>query len=40
MQNESVTYLSLCGLLGYGFPEASLTDGLNANPAFIGMALT
>ena len=32
-----LTYLSLCGMLGYGFPEASLMSGLAACPAFIGV---
>ena len=33
----SLTYLSLCGMLGYGFPEESLERGLQAGPAFIGV---
>lgn len=37
MPNQELTYLSLCGMLGYGFPEQSLEAGLAANPAFIGV---
>jgi len=32
-----VRFLSLCGMLGYGYPQASLARGLAARPAFIGV---
>ena len=32
-----MTYLSLCGMLGYGYPEESLTEGIKAGPLFIGV---
>lgn len=37
MANQDLTYLSLCGMLGYGYPEQSLEAGLAAAPAFIGV---
>lgn len=36
MPEEKLTYVSLCGMLGYGFPEASLARSLDCAPAFIG----
>ena len=33
---NSVKYLSLCGMLGYGYPVASLEHGLSRQPDFIG----
>ncbi|MFP3903056.1 MAG: acyclic terpene utilization AtuA family protein [Armatimonadota bacterium] len=35
--DRSLTYLSLCGMLGYGYPLASLQKGLEAAPDFIGV---
>lgn len=35
--NNEVRFLSLCGLLGYGYPEDSLTRGLRTRPHFIGV---
>lgn len=37
MAKEELRYLSLCGMLGYGYPEQSLEAGLAAEPAFIGV---
>lgn len=34
---KSIRFLSLCGLLGYGYPESSLRAGLDAEPAFLGV---
>ena len=35
--SESMRFLSICGLLGYGYPESSLRAGLEAGPAFLGV---
>ena len=35
--DESIRFLSICGLLGYGYPESSLRAGLDADPAFLGV---
>lgn len=37
MSKGPLTYLSLCGMLGYGYPRESLEKGLAAGPAFIGV---
>lgn len=37
MSDRTLTYLSLCGMLGYGFPEESLALALTRDPAFIGV---
>lgn len=37
MAERELTYLSPCGLLGYGYPAESLERGLAAGPAFIGV---
>jgi hypothetical protein len=34
---DRLTYLSLCGLLGYGYPRVSLEAGLQHDLAFIGV---
>ncbi len=34
---EPIRFVSLCGLLGYGFPEESLRQGLHFDPAFLGV---
>ena len=34
---EPFRLLSVCGLLGYGFPEDSLRRGMQANPALLGV---
>ena len=34
---NSIRFLSICGLLGYGYPESSLQAGLDAEPAFLGV---
>jgi len=35
--SQEVRYLSLCGLLGYGYPAESLRRGLAARPDFVGV---
>ncbi|MCK5806658.1 MAG: acyclic terpene utilization AtuA family protein, partial [Lentisphaeria bacterium] len=35
MPTDELTYLSLCGMLGYGYPEENLQRAMQANPAFI-----
>lgn len=37
MADDVLTYFSLCGMLGYGYPPESLKRGIAANPAFIGV---
>jgi len=34
---EPMRFLSICGMLGYGFPEESLGIGMQAKPAFLGV---
>ncbi|MEA1950051.1 MAG: acyclic terpene utilization AtuA family protein [Planctomycetota bacterium] len=34
---QQIRFMSICGLLGYGFPEESLRAGLDADPAFLGV---
>ena len=34
---QQIRFLSICGLLGYGYPEESLRAGLDADPAFLGV---
>ncbi len=34
---EQIRFLSICGLLGYGYPEESLRAGLDADPSFLGV---
>ncbi len=33
----TIRFLSVCGMLGYGYPEESLRTGLAWQPAFIGV---
>lgn len=33
---EEIKYLSICGMLGYGYPLQSLKNGLSSNIAFLG----
>lgn len=35
--SREIKYLSLCGMLGYGYPEKSLKAGLEENPDFIAV---
>ena len=35
--SDDLTFLSLCGMLGYGYPRDSLERGLARRPAFIGV---
>jgi len=35
--SDGLTFLSLCGMLGYGYPQDSLARGLARRPAFIGV---
>lgn len=35
--SAEIRFLSLCGLLGYGFPAASLKIGMEHGPSFIGV---
>ena len=34
---EEIRYLSLCGMLGYGYSQQSLEYALSKNPDFIGV---
>ena len=34
---EAIRYLSVCGMLGYGFPEESLRTGMRSEPSFLGV---
>lgn len=34
---EAIRYLSVCGMLGYGYPEESLRIGMRSEPAFLGV---
>jgi len=34
---DEIKFLSLCGMLGYGYPPESLERGLRRDPAFIGV---
>ncbi len=34
---DEMCFLSVCGMLGYGYPEASLRRGLDAGPGFLGV---
>ena len=36
-QTNPMKYISICGMLGYGYPSASLERALDENPAFIGV---
>jgi hypothetical protein len=35
--SEGIRFLSLCGMLGYGYPVESLRAGMQAQPAFLGV---
>ena len=37
---DSIRYLSLCGLLGYGYSPVSLGNALKQELDFIGVTLT
>ena len=34
---EPIRFLSVCGMLGYGYPEESLQAGMRSEPAFLGV---
>ena len=34
---EEIGFLSICGMLGYGYPLQSLQRGMDSNVAFLGV---